>query len=158
MDVVSSSNLSIRASIPTNKSYATAPEVFDKSIDKPIREAQQGVQVSISAEAKEKNDAALNQDDKTLTDKKDFGESLRAENSILNPSENEDNSLSLEEKLDQRIDEVKEKIKDVQKEIQALRADGGEKSEEKIKILDQKVQALYGELNSLMEQKLELMK
>lgn len=159
MEILSKGKFNIPAPIPSVENPVN-------SSGKVAAKSQPGVNVSISAQGREKYDAELKQTDKqTLrqtenvsAEKKDFGQSLRLDGSILNPSKTEKKDLTPEEKLDLRIEEVKEKIKEIQKEIQILRANYTEQAQEKIKLLDQQVQALLGELNSLMEQKLELSK
>lgn len=151
MEISSSGEFIIPVPILKTNNHVNISEKREKDI-------QSDVHVSISPEAIEKYSAELNKTEEVSTDKKDFGESLRADNSVLDSSKTEKKSLSLEEKLEQRIEEVKEKINEIQKEIQTLKANSNEQAEEKIKALDLQMQALLGELNSLMQQKIELMK
>jgi len=127
--------------------------IQQNSTEKLAKEEQSGVHVSLSQEAKDKQVAEFKEAEKVSAENKDFGGPLRLRNSKLDSAQE---TLSPEEKLDQRIEEVKEKIKELQKEIQALNASSSEDTEEKLQILNQQMQALLGELNSLMEQKVEL--
>ena len=130
----------------------------ENSSEVSIKNTPLGVKVSISPEAREKQEAEVKQAEKGTVDKKGLGQSLQLEGSILRSSKNDEEQLSAAEKLEQRIEEVKEKIKELKKEIQALKANGSEQASEEIEIIDLQMQALLGELNSLMEQKLESMK
>jgi DNA-binding transcriptional MerR regulator len=148
MKILSSGEINISAPTPPMRNVVN-------STDKNIEEAQLGVHVSISQEAKDKNAAESKQAGSESTDKKNADEPLRFDGTKLNSSKTEKEPLSAEEKLELRIEEVKEKIKELQKEIQALRVDDSAKAQEKAEILTQQLQALLLELTSLMEQKLE---
>ncbi len=148
MKILSSGEINISAPTPPMSSVVNSTE-------KKIEEAQPGVHVSISQEAKDKNAADTKQVESESADKKNADEPLRFDGTKLNSSKTEKEPLSAEEKLELRIEEVKEKIKELQKEIQALRADDSAKAQEKAEILTQQLQALLLELTSLMEQKLE---
>jgi len=135
----------------------TPPESPQENVtEKLVVENQSGVSVSISAQARERQDAELNQTEKDPSDKKDFGESLRSGGA--NASKTDDEPLTAEERLEQRIEQVKEEIKEIQEEMHALSADSSEQAKEKVKLLAQEMNALLGELNNLMEQKLESMR
>jgi len=91
-------------------------------------------------------------------DKKDLGASLRLDSSGVGPSENTQQTLTVEEKLDQRIAEVQEALKELQKEISALIANDSEQAAEELKDLNQQLKLLLGQLTNLMQLKLSALK
>ena len=137
MDIFSAGALRGKFNIPAPTQQTIKPINTSESV---AQETQSGVNVAISAEGREKQEAA---------------DSLRFDGSVLNSTKTEKKQLSPEEKLDQRIAEVKEKIQELQQEIQALTSSNSEQAKDKIEMLNLQMQALLGELNSLMEQKLE---